>query len=614
MRHKLAFLFSLALLFCGHPAFSRFNPDAQQQSPSRRIQQPEPIKTWPIESKRWALVIGVDQYDDANISPLRGPANDAKALAQALVSYAGFPADQVILLTTDQPRERRPTRINILSFLSNLAGTIPKDGLLLFSFAGHGIERERQAYLIPSDARYTNDVSLLEESAVSVMRMRDRIRAIGAAQVVLLLDACRNDPTGRSAAANLLTTAYTNAFNFDIRNREVQAFATIYATAVGQRAYEYTEKKQGYFTWAIVEALKGAAANEKGEVTLGALVKFVQDTVPKRIAVDLGRNEQQRPFAIVEGYRADELVIAATNTNVVITNPSPAPSVDRTAIELSFWESIKTSSNPADFKAYLTHYPNGHFAALASNKIKRLEPRRESTPINDENGTRPAANLPSPVIPATHFHFDGIAENRQTGMAFFKRNGKRIRTAEPGSAALYLDGIYGQYQDDAVVATPELRYTTWTVTIRFKADDFGSMTSPNGLVDHSTILAAGSSSRWFWLSRSSSGNLKISFNNQRFNRELSVTLAPRVWTVIATGFDLASRRVVVYVNGNKIAQLALPPGFALEVVGSDWEASDKEWLFTNYSNGKVFHGFVSDLVIYDKLLSDSEFRAIPLKP
>src|SRR5581483_10149208 len=49
-----------------------------------------------------------------------------------------------------------------------------------------------------------------------------------------------------------LSNAYVNAFNFDVRNREVQAFATIYATGIGQRAYEYTEKKQGYFSWAVV--------------------------------------------------------------------------------------------------------------------------------------------------------------------------------------------------------------------------------------------------------------------------------------------------------------------------------------------------------------------------
>ena len=39
------------------------------------------------------------------------------------------------------------------------------------------------------------------------------------------------------------------------RNREVEAFVTIYATAIGRRAYEYKEKQQGYFTWALIEGL-----------------------------------------------------------------------------------------------------------------------------------------------------------------------------------------------------------------------------------------------------------------------------------------------------------------------------------------------------------------------
>jgi hypothetical protein len=140
--------------------------------------------------------------------------------------------------------------------------------------------------------------------------MHDRIRRANVAQVIVLLDACRNDPGGRADAPNPLTLAYTRGFNFDVRNREVQAFATLYATAVGQRAYEYQEKRQGYFTWAIIEGLKGGAANEKGEVTLQSLVRYVQELVPKRIAIDLGASRQQRPFAVVEGYRADELVLA----------------------------------------------------------------------------------------------------------------------------------------------------------------------------------------------------------------------------------------------------------------------------------------------------------------
>lgn len=362
-------------------------PPQTQSSPSSATSstpsQGDQIKALPVSAKRWALVIGVDKYQDPQISPLKGSDNDARLIADALVRYAGFPRDQVILLSTDQPTERQPTRVNILRRLSNLNTAVPKDGLLLVSFAGHGMERGGQAFLLPSDAQISDQISFLEETAISMNRVKERIKETGVGQVVMLLDACRNDPGGRADAINPLTNAYTNAFNFDVRNREVQAFATVYATGIGQRAYEYTEKKQGYFSWAVVEGLKGGAANDKGEITLSQLVKFVQDTVPKRIAIDLGSTKQQRPFAMIEGYRADELVMAVTNSasNAANTNTPNVAMVDPAAIELSFWDSIKNSTNPDDFKAYLDKYPDGQFAALARS---RAQPRSTS-PASEAN-------------------------------------------------------------------------------------------------------------------------------------------------------------------------------------------------------------------------------------
>jgi tetratricopeptide (TPR) repeat protein len=356
---------------------------AQTQAPptstaSSTLSEVNQVNALPVSAKRWALVIGVDKYQDPQISPLKGSDNDARLIADALVRYAGFPRDQVILLSTDQPAERQPTRVNILRRLSNLSTAVPKDGLLLVSFAGHGMERSGQAFLLPSDAQISDQISFLEETAISMNRVKERIKETGVGQVVVLLDACRNDPGGRADAPNPLSNAYTNAFNFDVRNREVQAFATVYATGIGQRAYEYTEKKQGYFSWAVVEGLKGGAANDKGEITLSQLVKYVQDTVPKRLAIDLGSTKQQRPFAMIEGYRADELVVAVTNSasNTASANAPGMMMVDPAAIELSFWDSIKNSTNPDDFKAYLEKYPEGQFALLAKNRLNSAESAR----------------------------------------------------------------------------------------------------------------------------------------------------------------------------------------------------------------------------------------------
>src|SRR5947208_10252311 len=133
------------------------------------------VNAWPRKAKRFALVIGVDEYQDTQISKLDGASNDAKSLANALIEYGGFPADQVILFTSDQPPERRPTRGNILRRLSNLQTIVPKDGLLLFSFAGHGMERDRRAYLLPTDAQVNGDLALLEETAINAEVIRNWI-------------------------------------------------------------------------------------------------------------------------------------------------------------------------------------------------------------------------------------------------------------------------------------------------------------------------------------------------------------------------------------------------------------------------------------------------------
>lgn len=294
------------------PARAQSRERGLEQELSRRpAQPPAETVTLPGKPKRFALVIGVDRYSDAQVAPLGGASNDARVLADALTRYAGFPADQVVLLASDQPAERQPTRGNILRRLSNLAAVVPKDGLLLFSFAGHGVERREQAFLLPSDAQVSDDVNLLEQTAINVVQIKHWIRTTGVQQVLLLLDACRNDPSaGRASADNPLSKAYTRGFNFDVRNREVTAFATLYATEIGRRAYEFQEKRHGYFTWALVEGLRGKAANDKGEVTLAGLVKYLQETVPRRVLLDLGHGRVQRPFAVIEGYRADALVLA----------------------------------------------------------------------------------------------------------------------------------------------------------------------------------------------------------------------------------------------------------------------------------------------------------------
>jgi len=301
---------------------------AQTRSRDVKVTTADAVTRLPDRSKRYALIVGVDRYQDPQVTPLVGAGNDARSLRTALTRYGGFPQDQVILLTSDQPASSQPTRGVILRKLSNLRAVVPKDGLLLFSFAGHGIQREGRAYLLASDSQVNGDLDLLEDTAINVgSQVRDRVEETGINQVIFILDACRNEPgAGRSGTDNPLSEGFAKQFSFDTHNREVSAFVILYASEIGHRAYEYVEKKQGYFSWFLVEALQGAASNERGEVTLGSVIDYLQEKVPQRVALDLGRGKAQKPFAVIEGFKANDLVLSFVPQ---MTKPSQAPTPTR---------------------------------------------------------------------------------------------------------------------------------------------------------------------------------------------------------------------------------------------------------------------------------------------
>jgi hypothetical protein len=267
----------------------------------------------PAEENRFALVIGVEDYLDERAGKFNYAASDARAVADTLQQRAGFRKDRVVLLATGEPAERQPLRSVILRQLANLPDRVSGDGLLLIYFAGHVVERGGKSYLLPSDALTGND-ALLAETAVSVERLKESIRASGAGQVMLFFDAFRKEPLGE---------AFTRGLTFDKRNQEASAFAILLATGVGQRAYESQTNKHGYFTAALIEALKGRAAGGGREVTLDRLVKYLETNVPAEAQRDLGAGAQQRPLAIIEGYQSDELTLAVSEGGAP-AKPDPA--------------------------------------------------------------------------------------------------------------------------------------------------------------------------------------------------------------------------------------------------------------------------------------------------
>jgi hypothetical protein len=138
--------------------------------------------------RRLALVIGNSQY--TSVSTLINPRNDAQAVAQALRNL-GF--EVTLALELDKANFEQRVR----DFANSLDGATAA----VFFYAGHGLQVDGRNYMVPVDAKVTDEADLPFE-LVSLDIVLQRL-AHNRITNIIFLDACRDDPLGEQLAKSL---------------------------------------------------------------------------------------------------------------------------------------------------------------------------------------------------------------------------------------------------------------------------------------------------------------------------------------------------------------------------------------------------------------------------
>jgi hypothetical protein len=156
--------------------------------------------------------------------------------------------------------------------------------------------------------------------------------------------------------------------------------------------------------------LRGLAQIEKSEFTAGELFRdFVEESVAGRAQQTPEYNplrnsgHESGDFVFVRaGAGKKSTEAAGDDAAVVAAAPATAKTFDPAAVELSFWESVKNSSDPEDFRAYLSKYPNGTFADLARRRAATLSkaPSAKAPTSDLPAGNAPAGNAAAGNMPA----------------------------------------------------------------------------------------------------------------------------------------------------------------------------------------------------------------------
>jgi uncharacterized caspase-like protein len=288
--------------------------------------------------RRTAVVIGVGAYQA--IPRLANTKADATAMAAAL-GRLGFDVDLVL----------DPDRDTLQKAARDLGIRARSSDVALFFYAGHAFELSGHNWLVPvnADVRSDRDVPFETLDLDLVLGQLDQ----GPRFAFVILDACRENPfrtvlaaSGRGLQVRPGLAAPQNAMG------QLVAFAT----APGTEASDGTGPNSP-FTAALLKHIE----------TPGLEIRQLLAETRHEVRTATGNRQVPWETSALEGefYFVPAAAAPAPSSAASAADPSGSA-------EALFWDSIRNSRDPAEFRAYLSRYPQGTFAELARIRLAAL--------------------------------------------------------------------------------------------------------------------------------------------------------------------------------------------------------------------------------------------------
>ena len=328
-----------------------------------------------------ALVIGNNAY--TGLRKLKTAQADAREVAALLKEFYGF--ETRLLLDA--------TRTQIVSALSAYRRELGGEANLLIYYAGHGIydKEADKAYWLPVDAVRDDDANWISADDITT-----RIRAIPARHVLVVSDSCYSGTLTRGLGEALPRPNEREQF---LRRMAAGRSRTLMASGGNEPVTDGGgDGRHSVFANAL---LRGLQVMDKGQFTGTELfTSYIVEPVA-------GRAEQTPEYNPLKnsGHESGDFIfvrIKTTGQNVEVTVKTPAPpKIDPSVFELEYWNAIKDSSDPEEYREYLEKYPQGQFAAIAKRRAaggrggNNTASRPPATAATD-NAT-PPASVPKPA-------------------------------------------------------------------------------------------------------------------------------------------------------------------------------------------------------------------------
>jgi hypothetical protein len=244
-----------------------------------------------IFDQGFALVVGVG-------ADLPNTVDDAQGLADTLKDPArcAYPSQQVHLLSGEGAGRKV-----VLSALDALSRSADAQSTVLVYFSGHGYRvaspTGESYYLMP----YGYDLNRLHQTAISGAEFTERLRAIPARKLLVLLDCCHAGGVGEAKAPGLGLAK--SPLPPEAQRLLAEGSGRVLIASSQEDELSFAGRPYSAFTLALIEALCGVGvAKEDGYTRVADMALHAREVVPGRT------HGRQHPILNFEG--ADNFALA----------------------------------------------------------------------------------------------------------------------------------------------------------------------------------------------------------------------------------------------------------------------------------------------------------------
>lgn len=317
----------------------------------------------PAQARRLALVVGNDAYQ--KVVKLDRAGADAEAVAREL-GAAGF---EVSL-----HRDLSNTRFAVA--VSEFYDKVKKGDEVVVFYAGHGVQTERGAQLLPIDIEGDTEF-VVERLSQPVNGLLDSLERLQPRVSLVIIDACRDNPLraqGRSIGAARGLSGPNVA----------RGQMLMFSAASRERALDSLGKDDknanGVFTRELVARLRTPG------MPFEKVAREVQNAVEQLAATV---NHKQRPLVVNDSI-GDFAFYPAAGAAPAAPVAAPAPDAAQLAAsrEDRFWDGVLKADTVEAYRGYLERYPQGEYAVVARAAIAKRMPAGGT--VVAQNSTRGA--------------------------------------------------------------------------------------------------------------------------------------------------------------------------------------------------------------------------------